>query len=380
MVCPTPRSGKWGFVGDYTDEILTRFARVRNWTFNEIENAEERRYAGTMLGMQRLPGVINSFGSFEGFGANPPLFAGDLFTFLGYTAPTSGIPCTTGCAASVLAYAASVSITWDWTAENKGVTWAVNFVSNGAVTNLPTFLDNCDFSTYCDPSPCNLQVLVNTGCNPAEVEWCNITTATLTYTAEMQEYSNSSTACNIKREPSGLDFTLEVVDQNPCKILSIGTDYRVRIQASSTPTYWDLQFARMMEVNNWQINPQTGAIITKNNVLRMQAVLCCSPPVRGSILKPGGTYAWPFQVLNTVSNTPSSTPSPSTSPSGTSSGTPSNTVSNTPSSTQSASATESNTPSSTQSASATVSNTPSTSPSRTPSATPSRTPSATAGI
>lgn len=299
MVCPIPRSGKYGFVGDYTGAVLTRFRRVKDWTFDSISQPETRVYSGTRGGTQRIPGFIESKGTFSGFGGVPPLFVGDSFTFLGYTAPTTGVPCTPGCAYSVLALVDTLSITWNWTAENKGVSWQIGFSSNEVPTVISAFDDPCDDLVYCDPNPCNLTFLMNNACDPfAAVEWCNLVSATLNFTASNIPYSNNSTGCFIKRDVGNLDWTLEVVDQNPCIIPVINADYKLTLMAETTPTTWLLNWGQFQGVTNFTVNTQTGEMIQKTNTFAMQAVNCCVPgtPVRGSILSPAGVTLWPYST------------------------------------------------------------------------------------
>lgn len=296
MVCPVPRSGRLGFVGDYTGAVLTRYSRVKNWTLNQTANPESRVYSGTRYGTQRIPGFIDTTGSFEGFGGIPPLFVGDSFTFFGYTAPTSGVPCTPGCAYHCSAIVDSLSITWNWTAENRGVNWSASFAANSAVTTLASFDDPCDDAVYCDPNPCDLELILKNPCSAdAVVEWCNLVSATLTFTSALDRFSNSSTACQILSLAGNLDWTLEVVDENPCIIPTLQSDYWITLEVSSTQT-WSLKWGQFTGVSNLLVDTESGAMINKTNIFSMQAVNCCTPasPVRGAIIDPAGATVWPY--------------------------------------------------------------------------------------
>jgi len=298
VACPIPRSGKLGFVGDYTGAVLTRFTRVRNWVYNITANPELRVYSGTRFGTQRISGFVDSTGTFSGFGANPPLFAGDSFTFIGYTAPTSGVPCSPGCAFSVPAFVDSLNINWNFTQENRGVNWTINFSSDGDETDLPTFDDPCDDAVYCDDNVCDL-VIEMRDCNDALVEFCNIISISLTFNANTLVYSNNSTSCRNKRQPGVLDWTMEMVDNNPCIIPVVNDDYRFDLMATLSPvTEWILRWGKMVGVSNLNVNMETGEIITKSNNFAMQAVNCCVPatPVRGSIIAPSGATVWPYST------------------------------------------------------------------------------------
>lgn len=301
MVCPIPKSGRLGFVGDFTGSVLTRFSRVKNWTFESLMTPEIRIYSGTRFGTQRLPGFTTNTGSFMGFGGVPPLFAGDLFTFIGYTAPTNGIACTPGCSYSVPSIVDSVNINWNWTAENRGVSWTINFSSTNDYTPV-NFDDPCDDNVFCDPNTCNLTFVMKNPCAAdAVIEWCNLVSASLTFTAANVPYSNNSTNCTIVKDIGNLDWTLEVVDQNPCFIPTKGADYLFEIMSTLSPsTKWILKWGQCLGFTNLNVNIETAEIISKTNNFAMQAVNCCVPgtPVRGAITNPSGVIVWPYSTAS----------------------------------------------------------------------------------
>lgn len=296
MVCPIPRSGKLGFVGDYTGAVLTRFEKFRSWTLNPVTTPELRVYSGTRFGTQRIPGFIDYSGTFEGFGARPPLFVGDTFTFIGYTAPTTGVPCTSGCAYVVPAMVNSLSITWNFTAENRSVFWTIGFAGNGTPSVIAAFDDPCDDEVFCDFNACSLTPVVKNPCAAdAPVEWCNIVSVTLNFVNNAINYSNSSTNCELRREVGTLDWTLDIVDMNPCIIPTLQSDYLFELP-DTLSTKWILKWGHFQGVTGFTINSQTGDMITKTNTFGMQAVNCCVPatPVRGQIVNPAGFTVWPY--------------------------------------------------------------------------------------
>lgn len=296
MVCPEPQTGRVGFVGDYTGAVLTRFPKVRNWRWNGQARPDERRYSGTRYATQLIPSFTEYDGSFQGWGAVPPLFVGDSFTFFGYTAPTSGVPCTPGCAFSVLALVERLSITWNWTAENKQVFWELGFNSTDTPTQIAAFDDPCDDEPECFDNTCDLELRIKDPCDTdALIEFCNITQATLSFISTNVPYSNNSTGCMIRRRPAGINFLLDIVDQNPCWPLLINKDYRIEIDATAT-THWLLKWAYCLGFSDYVINTETDEMIGKTNNFRMQPVSCCVPgtPSRGEIVNPAGVTLWPY--------------------------------------------------------------------------------------
>lgn len=296
MVCPTPRSGRYGFIGDYTGSVFTRYSRFQNWTLDIAESPEVRYYSGTKFGPQRVAGNVEYTGSFQAYGASPPLFVGDSFTALMYAAPTNGVPCSPGCAVIVPAIVDTLTITWNWTPENRTVSYNIGFSLNGSPSEDTSFDDDCDDELFCD-NPCDLELVIKDPCdNNSVVEFCNLTQAVLTFTASNQTYGNSSTNCEQRKVPGNLDFTLAITEQNPCLVLEITKDYRIEIDATPT-TKWILEWARLLGLSNYSVNAQTAEIISKTDNFAMQGVLCCSDdddtPTLGQIIHPDGTVLWP---------------------------------------------------------------------------------------
>lgn len=300
MVCPIPRTGRLGFVGDYTDSALTRFNRVRNWNLDEVASPEVRTYAGTRFGTDRVPGFIERNGGFQGFGGIPPLFVGDEFVFLGYTAPTTGVACTPGCAFSVPAIVTSLSIIWNWTQENRGVNWTIGFGSTGDLVEDAVFPDNCDDDVFCDENTCEL-LFKMFDCDNVQIEWCNITNVTLNFISNTVSYSNSSTNCQVLKQTGNLDWTMDVVDQNTCRVPMTNDLYWFTIEATHTPvTIWILKWALSLGFSSFRIDSEANEVIGKSNNFGMKAVNCCVPaqPIRGSIVEPGGVIVWPYATTS----------------------------------------------------------------------------------
>ncbi len=296
---PIPRSGRLGFVGDYTDEALTRYSRVRNWRYDGLATPEERVYSGTRYGTQRLNGFTEDTGSFQGWGAVPPLFVGDEFTFLGYTTPTDGVPCGPGCALIIPAIVTQLSIVWNWTAENKTVNWTVTFGQTGDLDVDPSFDDPCDDEVFCDDNICDLELDIFGACDDAELNFCNYTNLNLTFTMQEVRYSNNTTNCQIRKQVGTLDWRMEITEQNPCIIPVRQNDYWFRIDAS-TSTEWILKWGKFLGVQNLVVDTESNTVIEKTNVFAMQAVNCCVPgtPVRGSIITPTGDTVWPYTTAS----------------------------------------------------------------------------------
>jgi hypothetical protein len=271
----------------------TRLQQIRNWNLSANVNPELRVYSGTKFGTQRISGIIEYTGSFQGWGATPPLFAGNLFTFLGYTAPTSGVPCSAGCAVNMQAVVSEVIINWTWTADERRAFWTINFFNVAAATQNATFPDPCDLTLFCDTNLCGLCPTFK-DCFGAAFEFCNIHAAQLTFNANLIEYSNCTTNCIRVRTPGNLDWSLDIMDHNACTIPIINDDYEIILPASTT-TNWVLKWGKYTNISNWNVDIETGEIIGKTNRFDMQAVNCCVPatPVLGSILDPGAVQVWP---------------------------------------------------------------------------------------
>jgi len=292
---PPVRSGRHGFVMEYTAPVTNqRMSRIRNWTLDTVTNPLLRVYSGTRFGTQRERGIPEYQGSFAGWGSIPPLFAGDNFVFLGYTAPDSGQPCTTGCAYSVPAIVSELTINWSWTHEERRSDWVINFMSRGAATFIPDFDDPCDDALYCPDFQCLCPLFWD--CYEVEFDFCNIHAATLTFNPNLIEYSNCSTICQKQRIAGNLDWSLDIMDHNNCKIPIIGDEYHIVIPTDAAGKTWDLKWGHHSGVTNYLVDIENGAVIGKTSRFDMQAINCCVDPELGVILDPNLRQVWPYQI------------------------------------------------------------------------------------
>lgn len=305
MTCAVPvlpQTGRLGFVGDYTGNVLTKYDRIRNWSLDGVSTPQLRVYAGTRFGTQRIAGFTEYTGSFQGWGGIPPLFVGDTFDFIGFTAPMTGVPCDPGCAHVVPAIVTSLNINWNWTAENRGVTWTANFGSTGAYEQIDDFDGPCEDDVFCEDNVCDMDFDIYLPCDPfTAVDWCNIVSANLTFTNAVASYSNNSTNCQVNKSAGNLDWTLEVVDQNPCNILTLGDDFRIVLGVDALGLFnWELRWGQVTGFSNYRIDTESTEVIGKTTTFGMQAVLCCEDedPQRGFILDPNGVTVWPYSIAS----------------------------------------------------------------------------------
>lgn len=291
-------SAKFGFAGDYTSDTLTKFPRFRSFSLSEDLNVRTRVYAGTRLGTQRTTCNKRITGTVSGFGGEPPYFIGDRFRFIGFSTPNNLQPCGDGRAAIGNAIVESLSVTWDWGTGNRGIEWSMNIGFQEDLTLDDDFEYDCEDEVYCDPC-CPPPPVILDPCDSDEIiPWCNWQTATLNFTTQQLEFANSSTGCVIVRDVGSFDWTLDVLDEEPFLSPYIGRDFTYRLYTDEAVTrFWSLKYGLVQSQSNFNVDAETGAIITKTVQVGMQGVLCClQEPTRGEIIMPGGRLVYPYAI------------------------------------------------------------------------------------
>ena len=296
MAVTAVRSGKHGTVeGD-----SGVYHQIRNWVLADSNTPQDRVSSATRGGHTRRLGVGDWTGSFVGFGGLPPLevFPGENVNLQLFAGPTSGVFGDTGLKYYGPSIIDSLSITWDFT-PGGDVQWTANFSANGC---LATDTDDIvETPEQCVSRMCPLHIDVNDYCADDAVwtEWPNVKSMTLTFTADNQSYSNSSTNCCTYREAGNLDWILEVIDEDAAEYLVKDTAYRFRIYDTAT-TYWQVGFGLFHSMSDLNVDVFTGVIKSKTNTIAMNGQTCClgsGSLETGSIINPDGVTLWPVVAI-----------------------------------------------------------------------------------
>lgn len=276
-------SGKFGVVNGHST--------IRNWTVTEARNNVRYRASNTRGGSARVPGIHTWSGSFGGYGGLPLVMPGEIFTFAGYTAPANNVLGANGQRITGQAIVDNIAITWDWAGGNP-LSYQVNFSGHldPAWTSAAALSDSTipEIEPICDKL---FEFSVDDGSTFAELE--DLTTATLTLTAENQAYVNSSTNCYTGRVAGPFDWTLAVTQQSDVRAggdFDIGDNLVLRAYTSATE-YWLLKWGMVKDFTGLNVDRESGAILQRTINLEMNGFV---GGVVGEVEKPGAVAFWPF--------------------------------------------------------------------------------------
>ena len=280
-------SGKFGSVNG---QIM-----VRNWTLEDVSTSQRIVHSGTDGGSFRLPGILDWTGTFEAYHPPTPdisniIMPGDLFAFVGYTAPNDDVAGSTGVTYSGTAMVESVAITWDFSGGTPP-TYTCNFASGAGIALVedPVGAAIEDAAPVVPESICLLKVEVAPNIAvPIYVEWTDVTQAILTITSDVQTFVNSSTDCNTGRKAGPIDWSLALTEQRDAQLHGlVGTDHHFRLYTDDT-SYWLLKLGHVESYTGLNVNRETGAIIEKTANLAMNGYDSAIDDY-GRIAKPGTT-------------------------------------------------------------------------------------------
>lgn len=306
MTAPSgPRGGRHGYVNG--------LPQIRNWSLNWNRALETRYHSATKAGPQRIVGVEDWTGTFEGFGGNPGVFPGDNIDLKLFAGPSDGVYGHTGVVYQGTGIIDSLTITWNFQ-PNASIGYSIGFSADSCLT-----LDENEYydtSEFCEASMCQLKLDIADACNVETgtgtgteadeiladplvfVEIGNVQTATLTITARNNTIVNSSTNCCTQRERGIIEWTLSIVDQEQYPIWEHANWYAFKLYNKSA-SFWDLKYGMLQDINDIRVEPETGAITTKNNMFMGSGLICCGDGLQheGTITDPDGVEQWPLAAV-----------------------------------------------------------------------------------
>ena len=289
---------------------LAQFSSVTGYTISENRSTQEYKASNTAGATGRLKGLYGWGGTYSALGALPEGLPRDLRTCKFYLGPDSGVFEGIGTVLTGQIIIDSVDITWDW--ENQvPIRHNVNFTGTGLIT----------FGEDVDPNPgitgdaddlidrtavalddvCPTKIEIAQAITPVFLELTNITSATLTLTANNTQNANSSTNCAQTSIPGGIDWSLAInrqessffIDPPTDTLESIsGDDYQLRLYTDAA-LFWLLKFGIMKDHTNIQGSIEDSNIVGYTMNYQMQAFDSAPTPNPGEIILPGPTNWWP---------------------------------------------------------------------------------------
>lgn len=288
-------SGKFG--------VLDGVSTVRNWAINDSMSPQEYVASNTLFGKGRRTGPEEWNGSYGHYGHTPEVMPGELFSFLGYTAPNDDVT-GAGLTYEGQAVVENVQLSWNWgAAEILGL--VTNYKGHLALTINPTGDEQHDVTIPTVYQPAGTRIEYSTDGNTF-VELENLLSAQLTISCTLLEYLNSSTAVAgrlWKGQKSGIiDWNASIVQQdNQRSSFDKGDSLVWRFYVTDV-LYWELKWGKVGEFTGLTVDRETGAIMQQTINVAMDGFDPAAgdyTAATGHVLKPGGDQFWPAEQPGT---------------------------------------------------------------------------------
>lgn len=264
---------------------------VRNWQIGKDGNLSRFVNSATAAGSGRKKGVGQWGGSYASHGGIPAVMPSEFFSFVGYTAPTSGVLGTVGQAYTGSAIVDALGINWNWVG-GQVLEHQVSFGGHLALTSVPVNAAVLD-ATVSDPEAVGLTLIKYSADDG--VTWTtltDLTQASLQFQASNSQYVNSSTYSNTGRVPGPIDWSASIgVEAN---LLGHGltqfNDYMWRFYVNATECY-ELKWGMVKAFSGLQVSPESGQVISHSINIEMSAAVDAA---LGHIKLPDASTWWPF--------------------------------------------------------------------------------------
>jgi hypothetical protein len=285
-------SGKYG--------AINGLSTVRNWNAAITNTPFSYSASNTRAGTGRNRGIRDWTGSFQQLMHTPNVVPGEIFTFEGFLAPTTGDYGTAGPAKTGSAIVQSVVIVWAWDT-NEPINCTVNFAgvtpledATATITDLtiPDMeIPEGKFLKYGAAADTFADIMAGT----VGDDLINTSRATLTMTCTNPEFVDSNTAGWRGRVKGKMDWTLEIARNDVSladRPFDIDDIISIVLPVSATE-YWGIKFARVMNFSGVTVDINEGGILTETISMGMQATDVVEG--MGEIVAPGSvTPFWPF--------------------------------------------------------------------------------------
>ena len=277
----TVHSGRFG--------TIDGIPAVRNWQINDDASLSAFANSATRRAQGRRKGVSQWGGSYGAHGAVPIVLPGELFDFLGYTAPDTDVEGTAGITYSGNAIVDSFGVAWDW-AGGSVLAHQIGFSGNLALTKTPADAAVLDASVSDPEYPCPTKITYSVD-GITFTELTDLVQASFNIQAQNSAYVNSSTGCNTGRKAGLIDWNLSMTTEN--NNLGGGltkfTDYWFRLYITAT-TYYELKFGMVKSFSGLTIDEESGRIIS--HTINVEANAVKAGGSVGHILLPDTTLWW----------------------------------------------------------------------------------------
>lgn len=275
--------------------VINGVPTSRLWTISDKTAQPKGVASNTRLGTLRRRGVNSWEGSYRAYGGQPAVMPGELFNFVGYGSPTNDVAGAAGLRYSGDAVVRSVAVTWDWrTGAIIGHT--VQFVGSLELVQA-SGADPGDAVVPDAPETTGTKFQYSPGNTNTFVDIANLTQGTLTVTAAVHTFVNSSTYVNGRAWTGArggpIDWTLSAGQEDEDRLTGIFAKddvVELKLFVSST-AFWKLTHGIVGDFSGITINRETGEIMSRTLNVAMNGYYGST---LGSIILPDTTTWWPF--------------------------------------------------------------------------------------
>jgi hypothetical protein len=263
---------------------------IVSWNIARTRPSNAFKHSGTNGGTNRRKGVGSWSGGWTAKGGVPAVLPGASASFIGYTAPTTGVEGTDGFRYSGTIFVNEVTIRWDWTT-NAVIDHDVSFLGHLGLTKASgTAVTDAVQTVEVESSLC--AILAGTVAAPTAIT--DMKTAQLKITSDVKPFVNSSTANETGHRGGKLiDWEAQIVVENTDGTLfTEGTEFETLRMGVNAAQFWDLQQAFFREMSGVTANRETGDIIEQTLTFEMASNKAADGTL-GAIVKPDTNNYWP---------------------------------------------------------------------------------------
>lgn len=271
---------------------------VSRWNATITNSPYAYGASNTRAGKARSIGTFDWTGSFTQMIAVPTVMPGDIFTFTGFLAPTTGIWGSSGPTKTGSAIVESVVLTWNWET-NEPVGTVVNFAGVSPLTDGSDTITDTTLTDLKIPQGLSIKYSDLEADTPAAIfagtagdEFVNISRAVLTISCANPRFVDSSTDGWASRVRGTLDWTLDLT-QNEVALADYPiarNDILQLVLPIDDTDYWVLQYGRVLNFSGVTMDMTTANILNQTINIGMQAHT--PTDVIGGIRKPGAVTDW----------------------------------------------------------------------------------------
>jgi hypothetical protein len=265
---------------------------IRNWQTSITSELKTFVASNTKGGTGRRPGIFDWNGTFGQYGGVPVALPGDAGAFIGYPGPEDGIVGSSGPCAEGPAMIQQLSTTWNWVTDEI-VSTVYNMVGTGPLIANSALVQDASTPNTTRSSACAPWQFTPVG---GAVQSPCIQQATLNVLVNLKEFANSCTGGFKSRTTGVIDWNLSLTldEADVTKLVGMTPGVFCAIKAFVNPTlFWQLNYGLIGDFSNYNVNIETGDIITYNVNFSMASDNGAAVPVAGAITAPGGVAYWP---------------------------------------------------------------------------------------